>query len=195
MADLKFMYGTMGSGKSGRIIDTAYSLRASGKRVEALKPAFDNRDSNTDIVSRSRNTRLPAVVLKNLNGYRPRPDTQFILVDEVQFFSPSDIQALVRIANTTPIVVMCYGLLLDSDQAMFPASAALIQSGAELEEMRTCCQINGCLNHATHHLRFDGAGNVVRRGAQCQVGDSAYKSVCRQHFYNMYHAIRKNRTK
>ena len=189
MADLKFMYGTMGSGKSGRIIDTAYSFRSSGKRVEALKPAFDNRDSDKAIVSRSRNTRLPAIVLKNLDNYKPQPGTQFILVDEVQFFSPSDIKTLVRIANTTPIIVMCYGLLLDSDETMFPASAALIQSGAELEEMKTCCQINGCINHATHHLRFDGAGNVVRRAAQCQVGDSAYKSVCRQHFYKMYYGM------
>lgn len=179
----------MGSGKSGRIIDTAYSLRSSGKNVVAIKPAFDNRDSVTDIVSRSRKESLPATVLKTLRGYKPAPNTQFILVDEVQFFTPSDIKVLARIANTTPIVVMCYGLLLDSDAKMFPASAALIQSGAELEEMRTCCQINGCINHATHHLRFDANGNVVRRGAQCQVGDSSYKSVCRVHFNRMYNTL------
>lgn len=179
----------MGSGKSGRIIDTAYSLTHSGCSVEAIKPAFDNRDSTTDIVSRSRKDTLPALVLKNLQGYKPKTNTHFILVDEVQFFAPADITILARIATTTPIIVMCYGLLLDSDAKMFPASAALIQAGAELEEMRTCCQINGCINHATHHLRFDGVGNIVRNGAQCQVGDSTYKSVCRNHFDKLYHNI------
>ena len=64
MADLKFFYGTMNSGKSGRIIDTAYSLTASGKKVDVIKPAFDNRDSDNSVVSRSRKEPWPAQVHK-----------------------------------------------------------------------------------------------------------------------------------
>lgn len=187
MADLKFFYGTMNSGKSGRIIDTAYSLTASGKKVEVLKPAFDDRDSATSVVSRSRKEPWPATVLKDLSTYSPKPNTQFILVDEVQFFKPIDVKVLQRLANSTPIHVMCYGLLIDSDEQLFPTSQALVAAGADLEEMRTCCQTDGCINHATHHLRFNNKGQIVRGGEQCQVGDSAYKSVCRACFDKMYY--------
>ena len=45
---------------------------------------------------------------------------------------------------------------------------------------------------ATHHLRYDANGNVIRAGAQIAIGDSNYKSVCRQHFNMFYHGIGHN---
>ena len=111
----------------------------------------------------------------------------------MQFFKPEDIRILANIANTTTIHVMCYGLLLDSDAQIFPASRELIASGAELEEMRTVCQTDGCVNHATHHLRYDAKGRIVRNDVQCQVGDSAYKSVCRVCFDRLYYQRKKQK--
>lgn len=188
MATLHFFYGTMGSGKSGRIIDTAYSLNHTDKKAIVIKPAFDNRDSVTDVVSRSGRS-VSASPLQSLNGWTPDADVQFVLVDEVQFFKPSDIDILVRIADAKNVIVMCYGLMVDCNEQLFPASKRLVEVGAKLHQMETTCQINGCMHLATHHLHYDGAGNVIRAGESMTVGDSEYKSVCRKHFYRYYYNI------
>lgn len=189
MANLHFHYGTMNCGKSGRICDTAYSLRASNKQVEIIKPSFDNRDSASEVVSRN-GKRIPALSLTSFQNYEPHPKTKVILVDEVQFFSPSDIDILVRIADKQKKIVMCYGLLVDSNEQMFPTSKRLLEVGAKPHQMTTTCQVNGCMKLATHHLRFDKPGRgrrVVRMGQQCVVGDDVYMSVCRAHFDRFYY--------
>ena len=42
---------------------------------------------------------------------------------------------------------------------------------------------------ATHHLRFDKSGRVIHADNQFALGDSNYKSVCRQHYNMLYHDI------
>jgi thymidine kinase len=49
-----------------------------------------------------------------------------------------------------------------------------------LTEIKTICH---CGRKATMVLRVDVAGNVVREGAQIEIGGNArYVSVCRRHF-------------
>lgn len=189
MANLHFHYGTMGSSKSAQLIITAYNFNQNGTPIEVIKPSFDTRFSQSEIVSRV-GVQTPAVALRDLTDYQPKPDTRFILVDEVQFFSPADIDKLVRIADNKNIIVMCYGLMVDSNEKLFPASQRLIEVGAKLHRMESCCQMPGCTRLATHHLRFDSAGNVIHAGDQFALGDSNYKSVCRQHFNTIYHNIK-----
>ena len=186
MANLHFHYGTMGSSKSAQLVITAYNFNQNGTDTEVLKPSFDTRFSNSEIVSRI-GIKTPAIALTNLNTYTPKPTTKFVLVDEVQFFSPSDIDKLVQIADGKNIIVMCYGLMVDSNEQLFPASKRLIEVGAKLHRMESCCQMPGCTKLATHHLRFDSNGRVIRAGDQFALGDSNYKSVCRQHFNMIYH--------
>lgn len=188
MAKLHFHYGTMGSSKSAQLIITAYNLNNQGKQTEIIKPQIDNRFSSSRVDSRV-GISADATVLENLTDYTPRADTKMLLVDEIQFFSPSDIDALVHIADNTPVIVMCYGLMVDSNQEIFPASRRLIEVGAKLHHMESMCQMPGCMHLATHHLRFDASGKVVRAGAQIQVGDSNFKSVCRMHYNQLYHGI------
>ncbi len=189
MANLHFHYGTMGSSKSAQLLINAYNQNKNGNKTEILKPKTDNRFSIDHVDSRIGGLSAPATALANLNQYWPGPDTKMILIDEIQFFAPSDIDRLVRIADTTPVIVMCYGLMVDSNEQMFPASRRLIEVGAKLHRMESTCQMPGCMRLATHHLRFDATGDVVRAGKQICVGDSAFKSVCRQHFNAIYHNI------
>ncbi len=186
MANLHFHYGVMSSSKSAALIINAYNLRQNGNPVEVIKPAFDKRFSSQEIVSRV-GLSCEAAAMPDLQNYQPAPNTKSILVDEVQFFSPSDIDALVCIADSANIIVMCYGLMVDSNEQIFPASRRLVEVGAKLHRMESTCQINGCMKLATHHLRFDAAGNVIRAGNQFALGDSNYKSVCRQHYNKFYH--------
>ncbi len=188
MANLHFHYGTMGCSKSAQLIINAYNQAKNGNQTEVIKPQTDNRFSATHVDSRI-GISVDASVRENLIDYTPAADTKMVLIDEVQFFTPADINRLVHIADSRPIIIMCYGLMVDSNENIFPASRRLIEVGAKLHRMESTCQIPGCMHLATHHLRFDANGNVVRAGAQIAVGDSNYKSVCRQHFNMMYHGI------
>lgn len=193
MANLHFHYGVMSSSKSATLIINAYNFRHTGTLVEVIKPSFDNRFGTEKIVSRI-GLECEANAMPSLEKYTPNPNTNVILVDEVQFFTESDIDKLVRIADQQNKIVMCYGLMVDSNEKIFPASRRLIEVGAKLHRMDSNCQINGCMKLATHHLRFDGTGNVIRAGDQFALGDGNYKSVCRLHYTELYHGI-KQKTK
>ena len=193
MANLHFHYGVMSSSKSAALIVNAYNYRRNGTIVEVIKPAYDNRFSTQKIVSRI-GLECDALALPDLQQYTPAQNTNVILVDEAQFFSPADIDKLVRIADQQNKIVMCYGLMVDSNEQIFPASRRLIEVGAKLHRMDSNCQINGCMKLATHHLRFDSAGHVIRAGDQFALGDSNYKSVCRAHYNEFYNGI-KQKTK
>ncbi len=187
MANLHFHYGTMGSSKSAQLIINAYNQNKNGNQTEVVKPKTDNRFSANRVDSRI-GISVDAIVRENLADYAPDANTKMVLVDEVQFFAPADIDRLVKIADSRPIIIMCYGLMVDSNEHLFPASQRLIEVGAKLHRMESTCQIPGCMRLATHQLRFDANGNIVRAGEQIAVGDSNHKSVCRQHFNALYHA-------
>ncbi len=193
MANLHFHYGVMSSSKSAALIVNAYNYRRNGTMVEVIKPAYDSRFSTQKIVSRI-GLECDALALPDLQNYTPAPNTNVILVDEAQFFSATDIDKLVRIADQQNKIVMCYGLMVDSNEQIFPASRRLIEVGAKLHRMDSNCQINGCMKLATHHLRFDNSGRVIRAGDQFALGDSNYKSVCRAHYNELYNGI-KQKTK
>ncbi|MBO5696023.1 MAG: hypothetical protein J6S06_00755 [Alphaproteobacteria bacterium] len=192
MATLHFHYGVMSSSKSALLVINAYNYKKNGLQVEVLKPSFDKRFSASTVKSRV-GIETDAMALGNLDNYTPRAGTRVVLVDEVQFWSPADIDKLVHIADDLDITVMCYGLMVDSNQVMFPASKRLIEVGAELHLHESNCQINGCMELATHHLRFAPDGTVIRAGDQFALGDSNYKSVCRKHFNLMYNEQGKKR--
>lgn len=192
MANLHFHYGVMSSSKSAALIINAHNFTQNQNPTEVIKPSFDDRFASDKIVSRI-GLNWDANAMPNLQNYTPKPDTKLILVDEVQFFSPADIDKLVKIADEQNKIVMCYGLMVDSNEKIFPASQRLIEVGAKLHRMESSCQINGCVKLATHHLRFDSAGHVIRAGDQFALGDSNYKSVCRHHFNEIYHRKQKIR--
>lgn len=187
MANLHFHYGVMGSSKSAKLIIEAHNFRKKGTKIEIIKPAFDDRFGATEIKSRAGNLSVDAVALPNLDNYDIKPDTAVLLVDEVQFFSPDDIDKLVHFADVRGAIVMCYGLMVDSNECIFPASRRLVEVGAKLHRLESSCEIRDCMCLATHHLRFDSNGRVIRAGEQFALGDSNYKSVCRRHFNQMYY--------
>ena len=190
MANLHFYYGAMGTSKSAELIMNAYNYRKNNVKVECIKPSFDNRFSESEIVSRI-GISTPCLSLPTLKTYDPSKDTKVILIDEVQFFMPEDVDVLVDIADNQNKIVMCYGLLSDYNEHMFPTSKRLIEVGAKLHHLRSNCQIEGCMKLADHHLLFDSNGNIVKGGTGIQLGDTIYKSVCRKHFNELYHGKQK----
>lgn len=186
MAQLHFHYGTMGASKSAALIMNAFNYRKNGVKTAVIKPAFDTRFAIDKVKSRI-GIEVDAQSLPELSNYLPDETTKILLVDEVQFFTPADIDRLVHIADNMGVIVMCYGLMTDSNEQIFPASRRLIEVGAKLHILQSNCQINGCLISSTHHLRFDKNGKVITSGAQMELGNTSYKSVCRKHFNELYH--------
>ena len=103
-----------------------------------------------------------------------------VFVDEAQFLTESHVWQLARVADRLSIPVMAYGLRTDFQGKLFPGSMALLAIADELREIRTICH---CGRKATMVARFDSAGNLVREGAQIDVGgNEKYVSFCRRHW-------------
>ena len=192
MANLHFHYGTMSASKSAALIINAYNFKKNGIPTEIIKPKIDTRSEPGKITSRI-GLQMPALELYDIDKYEPMDRTKVLLVDEIQFFKASDIDKLVRIADDKNVIVMCYGLMVDSNEKIFPASCRLIEVGAKLHRLESNCQISGCTRLATHHLRFDGQGNIIKNGDQISVGYTNFKSVCRQHYNQLYHGLCKDK--
>jgi thymidine kinase len=76
--------------------------------------------------------------------------------------------------------VLAYGLRTDFQGNLFEGSRHLLAWADKLVEIKTICH---CGSKATMVLRTDEKGNVLREGAQVEIGgNERYISVCRKHF-------------
>ena len=103
-----------------------------------------------------------------------------IFVDEAHFLSDDQVWDLARAVDDLGVPIMCYGLRVDFRGSLFPGSAALLALSDEMREIRTICH---CGKKATMVVRQDADGNVLRDGAQVQIGgNESYISLCRRHW-------------
>ena len=103
-----------------------------------------------------------------------------VMVDEAQFLTDAQVWQLAAIADDMGIPVMCYGLRTDFQGNLFPGSARLLAVADVLREIRTICH---CGRKATMVVRQDGNGQVIREGAQIEIGgNERYVSLCRRHW-------------
>ena len=87
---------------------------------------------------------------------------------------------LAEIVDELKIPVMCYGLRTDFQGNMFPGSARLLAIADNLREIRTICH---CGRKATMVVRQNESGEVIRDGAQVEIGgNEKYVSLCRYHW-------------
>ena len=192
---LHFFYGTMAAGKSSSLIQEHYNFTQKNADAWAIKPTADSRTSKPIITSRI-GLECPATIMKEIKWEDIIKMKEFYskvyLIDEVQFFKPKDIDNLVKLADTYNRLIFCYGLLVDVNEKLFPASKHLIEVGAKLHELKTTCQMVGCMNSANHHLRYDPRGFVIKDGKSVVVDDGQviYKSVCRQCYDREMHKHR-----
>ena len=103
-----------------------------------------------------------------------------VLVDEAQFLSDAQVWQLAAVADDMGIPVMCYGLRTDFQGNLFPGSARLLAVADVLREIRTICH---CGRKATMVVRQTESGEVIREGAQIEIGgNERYVSLCRRHW-------------
>jgi thymidine kinase len=186
MAKLYFHYATMNAGKSTMLLQAAYNYRERGMRAAIFIAALDDRAGQGRVASRIglSSEAIPFNAQDDLFEAVCRMHGEeaiaCVFIDEAQFLSPEQVWQLARISDRIGIPVMAYGLRTDFQGKLFPGSQELLAIADELREVRTICF---CGRKATMVVRLDHEGNLVREGAQVEVGgNEKYVSLCRRHW-------------
>lgn len=186
MAKLYFHYSTMNAGKSTLLLQAAYNYRERGMSPYLLTAKLDGRAGNGKIGSRigiasASDTFSPGEDLfAKIEAQLADGPVVCVFIDEAQFLEKEQVWQLARAVDDLRIPVMCYGLRVDFQGELFPGSAALLALADEMREARTICH---CGKKATMVVRQDENGNVIKDGAQVQIGgNEAYISLCRKHW-------------
>lgn len=186
MAKLYFSYAAMNAGKSTLLLQASHNYRERGMRTAIFIAAFDDRAGRGRISSRigleadaypfGTEEDLHAII----SGMHAEAALACVFVDEAQFLSEAQVWQLARVSDRLNIPVMAYGLRTDFQGKLFPGSRELLAIADELREVRTICH---CGRKATMVARLNGDGEIVREGAQVDVGgNEKYVSYCRRHW-------------
>ena len=176
----------MNAGKSTLLLQASYNYVERGMQSYLLTANFDDRAGTGRIGSRigigadadtfASQTDLFSKIQERLNA----GPCACVLIDEAQFLSADQVWQLARAVDDLKVPVMCYGLRVDFQGKLFPGSTALLALADEMREIRTICH---CGKKATMVVRQDEHGNVLKDGAQVQVGgNETYVSLCRVHW-------------
>jgi len=192
MAQLRFTFGTMGSGKSTQALQIHHNLRARGLRtILTTQPdRSEGRVSSRLGVSADAevveaNTDLFELVRRRM-GRQGSIDA--VISDEVQFYSAVQCEQLARVVDELAVDVYAFGLLTSFQGELFPGTTRML----ELADLRTEIQVEArcwCGSRATHNARFVDGEQVIS-GQLKVVGDTSgptsgevtYDLLCRVHW-------------
>ncbi|MDF2801210.1 MAG: Thymidine kinase [Anaerocolumna sp.] len=187
MSKLYFKYGCMNSSKSTNLLMIKHNYEEQGFRVILFKPSVDDREGAGIIKSRvgmeSKCTLVyPDSSIFDLFQFET---ADVVMVDEAQFLSEAQVDELYKISFKLP--VLCFGLLVDFSQHLFPGSKRLLELSESLQEIKTVCK---CGKKATINARFDSTGHVITKGEQIDIGgNEKYKALCKECFEELKKGI------
>lgn len=113
----------------------------------------------------------------------------YLICDEAQFYTATQVDQLAKIADELQIDVFCFGILTDFQTHLFEGSARLVELAdrTEVLQVEALCW---CGRRATHNARTEN-GEMVTEGDIIVVGDMitddapptdvAYEVLCRVH--------------
>ncbi|MFM7127544.1 MAG: thymidine kinase, partial [Actinomycetota bacterium] len=152
MATLRFSFGTMGSGKSTLALQIHHNLTVRDLRGLLLTKL--DRDG-TQVTSRL-GVSAPAVeVSPDLDLYAmvlARTPLDFLVCDEVQFYSIEQCDQLARVVDELGIDVFAFGLITDFRGLLFEGTRRMLEVADERVEMQVEARC-WCGARATHNAR------------------------------------------
>ena len=180
MAKLYFKYGAMGSSKTAQVLITKFNYEERGMRVWLIKPATDTRDGENTLVSRIGLSSECTAVFDSESIIElfksAHSDSDVIIADESQFFTPSQIDELRLIVDEYSIPVLCFGLRTDFLTKLFSGSARLFEVADSISEIKTICT---CGSKATVNARIGQGGRIVTHGHKIVLGgNDRYIALC-----------------
>ncbi|MGA8980685.1 MAG: thymidine kinase [Pedococcus sp.] len=200
MAELVFFSGTMDCGKSTLALQMDHNHQARG-RSGLIYTKMDR--AGTDVLS----SRLglstaalevgddldfwDAVVELATQGVR----VDYLICDEVQFYTPLQVEQLARLVDEMGIDVFAFGITADFRTQLFPGSRRMIELADKVQvlQVEALCW---CGRRATHNARVVD-GTMVVEGEQVVVGDTTtgtealveYEVLCRRHFMRRMNSV------
>ena len=187
MAKLHFYYSAMNAGKSTTLLQSSYNYNERGMDTLLYTPNLDDRCGLGKIASRL-GIKSDAIVFSAdtdlFEDVKHRLDKNInikcVLIDEAQFLKKKQVWQLSLVCDELNIPVLAYGLRTDFQAETFEGSQYLLAWADSLIELKTICH---CGRKASMNMRIDENGDVVREGAQVEIGgNDRYIAVCRQHF-------------
>jgi thymidine kinase len=186
MAKLYFQYSTMNAGKSTLLLQASHNYQERGMETYLITARFDKRAGDGKIGSRigissdGDTFDNQENMFQKIESRLKKGPCSCVFIDEAQFLTEEQVWQLARAVDDLSVPVMCYGLRVDFQGKLFPGSAALLAIADEMREIRTICY---CGKKATMVIRQDKNGNVIKDGAQIQIGgNETYISLCRRHW-------------
>ncbi len=188
MAELTFTYGTMAAGKSTLALQLCWQLRQG--RDDVALWTFGDRSADGMVTSRIGIGAHAEAVPPGTDLAEPiarllAAETSILVIDEVQFASVAQVDALAQLVDDHGVDVHAFGLSADFQLNIFPGSArlfAIADWAHELPLTSTCwCGLRGRCNARIVN------GVIAREGSQFVTGDVAegvvhYQVLCRTHY-------------
>lgn len=181
MAKLYYYYGAMGSSKTANALMTHFNYEEVGQKALLCKPAIDARDGERTVYSRI-GLQHDCILLEELQQMKEEEIRGYdcIIVDEVQFATPQQVDFLSDIVDFMDVPVVCYGLRADFRNLLFP--------GSEQPDCDCGCDPgvkDGVLVQAEKLpvIRAYNEHGIVRSGPQVMLGaNDSYVALCEEHF-------------
>src|SRR6202051_3571791 len=138
MAELTFTYGTMAAGKSTLALQLCWQLRQG--RSDVALWTFGDRSDDGMVTSRigieaSAEAVLPGTDLAPHIERLRRDGINVLVIDEAQFASVEQIDALAQVVDDLGIDVHAFGLSADFLLNLFPGSARLFAIADRSQEL------------------------------------------------------------
>jgi len=185
MPKLYFRYGTMNSSKTANLLMVAHNYRSQGKVAILIKPQIDTRDGLETIKSRAFSHKIDVDIILNSGtkdiSFNENISPDCILVDEAQFLSMENVDALRNLPYDIPI--MCYGLRTDYRSKLFPGAQRLMEVADNIEEIKTVCVNchNKAIINAKYYLDSQTGKKIVIHDGSSEIdlgAEEKYNPLC-----------------
>jgi thymidine kinase len=189
---LRWHYGPMAAGKSTLLMQMDFNLRGCGRSGirltklgrEGAAMITSRLGLNVDATEIDEQSDLFDLVFKARATGEP---VSYILADEVQFYSPRQVDQLARVVDELGIPVSMFGIATDFTSRMFPGSQRAFEVADEHLPLNVQVEVRcWCGEPARMNARVVD-GTMVTEGEQVVVGDTGnaqvhYVLLCRPHF-------------
>jgi len=182
MADLSFIYGTMESGKTTKLLQDNHNYIRHGHKVVIVKPYIDTKGGKC-VVNRTCDKAKVDILLKNDESFFSEDyidvvaGAKVVLVDECQFLTSEQVKELWEVAHILGIQVICYGLKNDFRGVPFEGSNALFGFADHKTELSVRCECGELANFNARMVdgQFTSDGDIIAIDGEHKV---SYVPLC-----------------
>ena len=151
---IEVVCGGMFSGKTEELIRRAKRAHIAGQNVVIVKPAIDNRYSDTDVVSHNE-TSLPGITVDTADQIiLLTSSAKVVCIDEAQFFDNRIVEVVNTLANDGKRVILA-GLDMDFEGKPFEPMPQLLAIAEYVTKLHAICAESGMIANFSQRVVAD----------------------------------------